>query len=1495
MATLKTNITADASQFLKVIKEVLKSSEQAQKTIQDAFNSDIKIDNTGFKKAIADIEKTIDDLPPAEIEFEADKKSQKNIVGESAKVGKKSGKEFSVGFNSILKGALAVSAIQGIGNIAKDAVTGFIDLNKNVANIGTLGVENFEEFTNLALEASKSVPDSAANIAAGAYQAISAGITGTNEEIIKFTETASKVATAGLATTEEAVNGLTSVLNAYGKEASDVNEVSDTFFAAIKLGKTSFNELNAGLANVIPAASAAGIGFEEIAGNIAQITALGVPTAQATTQLRSAIVELQKPGAELAKVMSGVAVEVDGVQTTLNESNIGKVLEEQGLTKTLQQIEQSAAASGKTLTQAFSSSQAASAALLLTGENAERANKTLANVRKEIEGGVSTEAYEVAAQSLDAQLSVINNQAQAVFAQIFEAVRPILNTILDAVQPLISGISVIVGNFDKLAIGVGAAAVAFGAYTLVTQGSAIATKAAAGATEVLNKVMALNPAAKVALAVGVLTAAVLTLVDAFSDSTEELISSNELEKELLESKEKRLKKEKEQIKSNRDLIAEYENTGKRVEELQAKENLSGKEKTELAKKTNELKKQQIELNKSYPDAIDATGKFSDNLKSVKEQTGLQNANLSKLTENNKKLIQEFEELGNVEDKSTEQKKRLKEVTEELNKEFPKAGVNSEDFAGSLSRVKTEAGLTFGELERVNGQLSKVAQRQVKAAQTGAKLAIRSEIEATIEAIDDSEKALFGLVDTFGTSGGEVEGKLVSIVNTFAERLQGKTGDEFERIALDFEGTFAESIERVLKKEREGNIETGVDIDIDKLNEARQRIFKIIDKTREYNELQQTLNGEANTNNQILEETSDKLDTNNKILDTTKDKVKKVADLYNFITDLFTSNPIKINTEFELSDIGIDDALDFFNNGTTLTGDKDVLNEINKELERVAELKKTITETDQFIQLQIEGKDKIISDLSSVRNEKDKILNDLEDRRLDLSQQIVFSSTDEQRNELLKQLDALQDDIIDQTIKTSTKSNLTREELEQASNERIKKLRLDNLEAINSEVLEKEKSLNELRADFRSTSERDLQKLRLELADETNENLKQKEVLEAQERFAELLNKFRGSEEAKLLIKKAYDNELRDIDKKYTVTATSLYEDLAKNFAKSISSYDPQNIIDKNKEVEDSINSVKSEYEKETDVLNEQLKNREISYSEYNTKIVDLENKKNEKLKELESERFDFVDIINDQLTESFKKLANNVKETFEQQSQAVIGYQDKLTDYQKQLEEGVITELEYNELTTQAQKDKEDALTSSYEAIAVSSGATLASLIADGESFTTALARTALEGLQALVPVFIAEIFGQSLGQLGPIAGPVVAGALTATLQGLISVAQSSIGGANDGVIGLSEGNKGKPKGKDSILMMLAPNESVITSQATAKNKPYLEFINKGGSIADLINPNVYSSDMGETNSRLMANTKEISELRKDMRKLRVNHFYDKQPKVTLNNNVVIKSQRGVL
>lgn len=125
------------------------------------------------------------------------------------------------------------------------------------------------------------------------YQAISAGVP--KENVIEFMQVASKAAIGGVTDLKTAVDGLTSVINAYGPANMSAEKAADIFFTTVKLGKTNFEELAASLYNVTPVASAVGISFEDVGAAIAALTAQGVPTAQATTQIRSAILSLTAP------------------------------------------------------------------------------------------------------------------------------------------------------------------------------------------------------------------------------------------------------------------------------------------------------------------------------------------------------------------------------------------------------------------------------------------------------------------------------------------------------------------------------------------------------------------------------------------------------------------------------------------------------------------------------------------------------------------------------------------------------------------------------------------------------------------------------------------------------------------------------------------------------------------------------------------------------------------------------------------------------------------------------------------------------------------------------------------------------------------------------------------------------------------------------------------------------------------------------------------------
>jgi TP901 family phage tail tape measure protein len=213
--------------------------------------------------------------------------------------------------------SLAPAAIIGLGALAlgaNKAVTDATDLAIGMREIvsltGATGDEaetTFTRFSDLVSGLSTEFGIAQTVLRKGLYEAISSGIPEGNA--LEFMQIASKAAVAGVTNVETAVDGLTTVINAFGLDVSQTEEIADSMFAAVNGGKTTFEELSASLFNVAPAAAAAKVSFTEVNAAIAALTASGVPTAEATTQIRSALVALSDPSKELTALWNSLGYE----------------------------------------------------------------------------------------------------------------------------------------------------------------------------------------------------------------------------------------------------------------------------------------------------------------------------------------------------------------------------------------------------------------------------------------------------------------------------------------------------------------------------------------------------------------------------------------------------------------------------------------------------------------------------------------------------------------------------------------------------------------------------------------------------------------------------------------------------------------------------------------------------------------------------------------------------------------------------------------------------------------------------------------------------------------------------------------------------------------------------------------------------------------------------------------------------------------------------------
>jgi len=290
------------------------------------------------------------------------------------------------------------SAVAGIGDVTKSlgsiggkaaagAVAGLGAASVAVAGLGAAGLSAFtglEQGMNEVFTLMPGITDEAMGKMTGQvndfakefgtlpnevvpalYQSISAGVPSDN--VFSFLETAQKAATGGVTELETAVDGISSVVNAYGSDVISATQASDLMFTAVKLGKTDFTQLSRSLFNVIPTTSALGVGFEDVTAGLAALTAQGTPTTVATTQMRQLFVELSKSTGKASTAFKEAAgVSFKEFIAAGNNTQDALIL-----------MEGAAGDLGIGINDLFGSVEAGNAALGLTGKGADRFTSNL--------------------------------------------------------------------------------------------------------------------------------------------------------------------------------------------------------------------------------------------------------------------------------------------------------------------------------------------------------------------------------------------------------------------------------------------------------------------------------------------------------------------------------------------------------------------------------------------------------------------------------------------------------------------------------------------------------------------------------------------------------------------------------------------------------------------------------------------------------------------------------------------------------------------------------------------------------------------------------------------------------------------------------------------------------------------------------------------------------------------------------------------------------------
>lgn len=240
-----------------------------------------------------------------------------------------------------------------------------IEFQTAMAKVGTIADTNVVPLSQMQKEIinlSNALGVNASTVAEDVYNAISAGQK--TSDAVAFVGKATMLAKGGFAETGQALDVLTTILNAYGMESSKTEEISNMLITTQNRGKVTVAELSSVMGKVIPTANANNVALEQLCAGYSIMTARGIAAAETTTYMNSMLNELGKSGTSADKALRQAAGK--GFSELMAEGN--------SLADVLNILQGEADKSGKTLADMFGSAEAGKAALTLMANGVEGFN-----------------------------------------------------------------------------------------------------------------------------------------------------------------------------------------------------------------------------------------------------------------------------------------------------------------------------------------------------------------------------------------------------------------------------------------------------------------------------------------------------------------------------------------------------------------------------------------------------------------------------------------------------------------------------------------------------------------------------------------------------------------------------------------------------------------------------------------------------------------------------------------------------------------------------------------------------------------------------------------------------------------------------------------------------------------------------------------------------------------------------------------------------------------
>jgi TP901 family phage tail tape measure protein len=340
-----------------------------------------------------------------------------------------------LGLSGVLKGASDFVAL-GVAGIGYEAVKMASDFQSSTTRLVTSAGEQqsaLQMVRNGMLSMAGQVGVSAENLSQAMYYVEAAGFHAADG--LTVLKAAAQGAAAEGADTTTVAQAMTDVLVDYHLRASDAADITSKMIAAVARGKTNLQDFSASFASIVPAASAAGISFQDVMAALSNMTNHGFTAQRASQNLAQALRSLLNPTNTMGLAWYKYGVNADTVSQKLHGPN--------GLTDAMEYLSQMASKAGKEGTPEFAAAlkemmgtaPGANAALATVGANFQSTADTIKAVGSATaDSSGKVQGFAEVQRTLNQQLKELRAGFDSVMIRLGNGMIPMLSSLITLLE-----------------------------------------------------------------------------------------------------------------------------------------------------------------------------------------------------------------------------------------------------------------------------------------------------------------------------------------------------------------------------------------------------------------------------------------------------------------------------------------------------------------------------------------------------------------------------------------------------------------------------------------------------------------------------------------------------------------------------------------------------------------------------------------------------------------------------------------------------------------------------------------------------------------------------------------------------------------------------------------------------------------------------------------------------------------------------------------------------